>query len=108
MMFSLSKSTLLLGIFVAGGIGYAVGSSRSSQSVVKTVTVEHARVSEVHPAALYLRTETGTEQRYPIYDVDRNWASSLLQHPGGRWYLELESNRECPGRYTLRTLVEEQ
>jgi hypothetical protein len=98
-----SKSALLLASAASGAIGYLIGSTPPHH----TVTLAHVAIASIHPAALHVLTEDGKEHRYPIYDLNRDWASPLVKNPGRHWYLQLESSSECPSRYFIRTLEED-
>lgn len=100
----LPSLSALLGIAAAGTIGYLVGSGQSQAPPVPIVTMDHVQISQIHPAALYVRTLAGDEKRFLIDPLDPNWADTLVAHPSKRWHLELEAS-SCPDRYTLRTLV---
>jgi hypothetical protein len=98
-----SKFALLLASAASGAIGYLIGST----PLHHTVTLEHVAIASIHPAALDVLTEDGKEHRYPIYDLNRDWASTLIKNPGHHWHLQLESSNECPSRYFIRTLEED-
>jgi hypothetical protein len=98
-----SKFALLLVSAASSAIGYLIGST----PVHHTVTLEHVAIASIHPAGLDVLTEDGKEHRYSIYDLNRDWASTLINNPGHHWYLQLESSSECPSRYIIGTLEEE-
>lgn len=95
------------GLLAFGVLGYQLGAGQSHRPTIQTVTVEDAQVTEIHPASLHVRTREGREQRFLMDALDRDWASTLFQHPGRHWYMQLETSLECPRRYILATLVEQ-
>lgn len=106
MMF-VTKFVLLVAFLAVGYLGYQLGAGQNHQPPVQTVTLENVQVLQIHPAALYVRTPNGKEQRYLMDALERDWASSLLQRPKSHWYLELATSPECPRRYRLQTAVEQ-
>jgi hypothetical protein len=97
------KSALLLVATVSGAVGYFIGSAPR----LHTVMLEHAQITQIHPAALYIRAANGQEQRYPIDSLDAGWAESLADNQGKRYSLELKPSSQCPNRYTVSTVLAE-
>jgi hypothetical protein len=86
---------------VSGAVGYFIGSAPH----LSTVTLEHAQITQIYPAALYVRAANGQEQRYPIDSLDAGWAASLADSQGKRYSLELKLSSQCPNRYTVSTML---
>jgi hypothetical protein len=102
----LRNSVFAVAFFAVGYWGYQIGAGQHHQPDIQTIKLENVQVSQIHPAALYVRTLAGKEQRYLMEDRDRDWARTLLQNRGRRWNMELTTSPEWPSRYTLTTLVE--
>jgi hypothetical protein len=99
-----SKSVpLLLVATVSSLVGYSIG--RPPQ--LPALTLEHVKITQIHPAALYVRDLRGQERRYLIDGVDAGWARSLAEFKGKRCFLELKPSNWCANRYTVSTVVEE-
>ena len=102
---TVSKSIWAASFLAVGMLGYQLGAGQRHQPVLQTVTLENVQVSQIHPAALYIRNAAGKEQRFLMDALERDWASTLQEHPGRRWHLELTTSLECPHRYRLQTAV---
>ena len=103
----LSKFVLPIAFFAVGLLGYRLGAGQNHQLPVQTVTLENVQVMQIHPAALYVRTPNGKEQRYLMDALEQDWASGLLQLPKSHWYLKLTTSPWCSHRYLLQTAVEQ-
>ena len=96
----LSSRGGLLTLLAAMITGYLVGSARTESPLRSPVILNQVQILSIHPAGLYVRTRAGVARHFLIDPLDREWASPLTQHRGGRWHLELQPS-SCPERYSL-------
>lgn len=101
---------------VTGALGFALGSFQGHSNTIGDVQqlgaiskpammFDHVEVLKVHPAGLYLRTESGKPEHFLMDPLDQHWTDTLVKNPGKRWHVELEPSRTCQDRYILSTLV---
>ena len=102
-----SKLIYPVSLLAFGVLGYQIGVRQNHQSHVLTITLEDVQVSQIHPAALYVRTPAGKEQRFLMDAVDRDWADPFRRHPKAHWSVELAPSPWCFNRYIVQSAVEQ-
>jgi hypothetical protein len=90
------NSVFAVAFFAGGYLSYQLGAGQSHQPTPQTVTLDHVQVTQIHPAALYVRTPGGKEERYSMDILDRDWAHPLLQNPDGAGRCSSKPTRNAP------------